>query len=33
MYLHKILCQNFLTPCDVHVEKQTSVDNQIKLLD
>jgi len=25
MYLHKILSQNFWTPCDVHFEKQTSV--------
>jgi len=27
MYLHKIVSQNFWTPCDVHFEKQTSVDN------
>jgi len=33
MYLHKIVSPNFWTPCDVHFEKQTSVDNQIKLLD
>ena len=25
MYLHKIVSKNFSTPCDVHVEKQTSV--------
>ena len=33
MYLHKIVSQNFWTPCDVHFEKQTSVYNYIKLLD
>jgi len=27
MYLHKILFQNFWTPCDVHFEKQTRVHN------
>jgi len=26
MYLHKIVSQNFWTPCDVHFEKKTSVD-------
>jgi len=25
MYLHKIVSQIFCTPCDVHLEKQTSV--------
>jgi len=25
MYLHKIVCQNFWTPCDVHFEDQTRV--------
>ena len=27
MYLHKIVCQNFWTPCDVHFEKQIRVHN------
>jgi len=27
MYLHKLVSQNFWTPCNVHFEKQTSVDN------
>jgi len=27
MYLYKIISQNIWTPCDVHFEKQTSVDN------
>jgi len=25
MYLHKILSQNFWSPCDVHFEKQSNV--------
>ena len=25
MYLHKIVSKTFLTPCNVHFEKQTSV--------
>ena len=33
MYVHKIVRQKFLDPCDVHLEKQTSVYNEIKLLD
>jgi len=27
MYLYKLVRQIFWTPCDVHFEKQTSVDN------
>jgi len=27
MHLHKIVSQNFWTPCNVHFEKHTSVDN------
>jgi len=27
MCLHKIVSQNFWTPCYVHFEKQTNVDN------
>jgi len=27
MYLLKIVCQKFWTPCDVHFEKQTGVYN------
>jgi len=27
MFLHKIVSQKFWTLCDVHFEKQTSVDN------
>jgi len=29
MCLHTIVSQNFWTPCDVHFEKQTSVDNKL----
>ena len=29
MYLHKIVCQNFWTPCDVHFEKQIRIYNSV----
>ena len=29
MYLHKMVCQNVWTTCDVHFEKQTRVHNKV----